>query len=165
VFDGRVRQAPGPGVEGWQVAVVTTVILLAATMALPDLRDGLGGLGLAVAVPVAVVFLAATAALRRENGERENRERPTATGRERARSALEVVLHLWPVGVLTVIYPIASRDMAGYEVGGVALTSLLLAVSLTVPWLSQGVCMPLYMALGTDGVRSSRQHVDSMVKL
>ena len=39
--------------------------------------------------------------------------------------------------------------MAGHEVGGVPLTSLLLAVSLTVPWLSQGVCMPLYMALGT----------------
>lgn len=65
-----------------------------------------------------------------------------------ARSIMQLVLHLWPVGILTLIYPIASQRMAGEAVGGVTLTSLLLAVSLTVPWLSQGVCMPLYREIG-----------------
>lgn len=58
------------------------------------------------------------------------------------------MLHLWPVGLLTLIYPIASQRMTGTLVGGTELTSLLLAASLTVPWLSQGVCMPLYRAVG-----------------
>ena len=95
MFDGSVRRTPAVGVEGWQVAVVATIALLGATMMLPELGSRLGGLGFAVAVPVAVVFLAANAALRREQGERR-----TATGRDRARSVLEVVLHLWPRRVL-----------------------------------------------------------------
>jgi hypothetical protein len=83
-------------------------------------------------------------------------------GRIRAatRPVAELVLHLWPVLLLTLIYPIATQRMAGTTVGGAELTSLLLAVSLTVPWLSQGVCMPFYRAIGpltqagdTDAIR------------
>lgn len=59
----------------------------------------------------------------------------------------QLILHLWPVVTLTTVYPVASRRMAGHEVGGVALTTFLLAVALTLPWLLQGVCMPLYRAI------------------
>jgi hypothetical protein len=131
---------------------VAAVVLLVSTMVLPELGSHLtGGLGAAVALPVIVVFVAGNAALRRQVAARHGDGAAVARGRHGAlaRSAVQVVLHLWPVGVLSTIYPLASRHMAGSEVGGVPLTSLLLAVSLTVPWLSQGVCMPLYQALGT----------------
>jgi hypothetical protein len=55
---------------------------------------------------------------------------------------------VWPVGLLTIAYPVAATRMAGHTVGGVPLATFLLAASLTVPWLSQGVCMPLYRVLG-----------------
>lgn len=81
-----------------------------------------------------------------------HRLRPGVEWQGRARGAtrpvVRLVLHLWPVGLLTLIYPIASQRMAGTTVGGAELTSLLLAASLTVPWLSQGVCMPFYRAVG-----------------
>lgn len=38
--------------------------------------------------------------------------------------------------------------MVHVKIGGAGLTSLLLAASLTVPWLSQVVCLPLYRGLG-----------------
>jgi hypothetical protein len=60
----------------------------------------------------------------------------------------QLILHLWPVVTLTTVYPVASRRMAGHEVDGVPLTTFLLAVALTLPWLLQGVCMPLYRAIG-----------------
>jgi hypothetical protein len=69
----------------------------------------------------------------------------------------KLILHLWPVVTLTTVYPVASRRMAGHEVGGVALTTFLLAVALTLPWLLQGVCMPLYRAIG-DLVNAGDDH-------
>ena len=65
------------------------------------------------------------------------------------RPAIELLLHLSPVGLLTVIFPIATERMAHVKIGGTGLTSLLLAASLTVPWLSQVVCLPLYRGLGS----------------
>jgi hypothetical protein len=55
---------------------------------------------------------------------------------------------VWPVITLTAVYPVASRRMAGHEVGGIGLTTFLLAVALTLPWLLQGVCLPLYRSVG-----------------
>jgi hypothetical protein len=77
-----------------------------------------------------------------------NRLRETCALGLALRQVVRLLLYLWPVGLLTVIYPTASRRMAGHEIGGVQLTTFLLAVALTVPWLSQGVCMPLYRVLG-----------------
>jgi hypothetical protein len=68
--------------------------------------------------------------------------------RAAAVAGTRLVLHLWPVLLLTVIYPVASHRMADHDVGGVALTTFLLAVALTVPWLIQGACMPMYRILG-----------------
>ena len=64
------------------------------------------------------------------------------------RPTIQLILHLSPVGLLTVIFPIATERMAHVKIGGTGLTSLLLAASLTVPWLSQVVCLPLYRGLG-----------------
>ncbi len=62
--------------------------------------------------------------------------------------AARLVLHLWPVIILTITYPIAARGMAGHEVGGVRLTTFLLAAAVTIPWIVQGICMPLYRVVG-----------------
>jgi hypothetical protein len=64
------------------------------------------------------------------------------------RPMVEMALHLSPVVLLTLVFPIASERIAGTEVGGAGLTELLLASSLTVPWLSQAVCLPMYRAIG-----------------
>ncbi|NAZ85081.1 hypothetical protein [Kineococcus indalonis] len=65
-----------------------------------------------------------------------------------ARAAGQMVLSLAPVLLLTLVYPLATAGFEGRSVGGAPVATLLLASSLTVPWLSQSVCMPLYRALG-----------------
>ena len=61
---------------------------------------------------------------------------------------LEMALVLSPVLLLTFIFPVAVARMGSVEIGGIPLTTLLLASSLTVPWLSVAVCLPLYRAIG-----------------
>jgi hypothetical protein len=61
---------------------------------------------------------------------------------------VEMALHLSPVALLTLVFPLASARLDGVTVGGAGLTTLLLASSLTVPWLSQAVCLPVYRAIG-----------------
>jgi len=61
---------------------------------------------------------------------------------------LEMALVLSPVLLLTFIFPIAVARMGSVQIGGIPLTTLLLASSLTVPWLSVAVCLPLYRAIG-----------------
>ncbi|GAA0911200.1 hypothetical protein Vau01_064070 [Virgisporangium aurantiacum] len=39
--------------------------------------------------------------------------------------------------------------MADHDVGNIPLTTFLLAVALTVPWVGQAVCMPLYRVVGS----------------
>jgi hypothetical protein len=63
------------------------------------------------------------------------------------RAGTEMLLYLSPIAMLSVAYPIASRRLDGTEVGGVRLTTLLLASSVTVPWLTQAVCLPLFRAV------------------
>jgi hypothetical protein len=76
-------------------------------------------------------------------------------------SGVRLLLHLTPVLLLSLVYPVASRQMLGIEVEGVPLTALILGASVAMPWISQGVSMPLYSALGalllgddTDAVKS-----------
>jgi hypothetical protein len=49
--------------------------------------------------------------------------------------------------MLSVAYPVASHRLHHTWVGEVPLTTLLLASSVTVPWLTQAVCLPLYRAV------------------
>jgi hypothetical protein len=64
------------------------------------------------------------------------------------RGAWEMLLYLSPIAMLTVAYPVASHRLHGTYIGGIPLTTLLLASSVTVPWLTQAVCLPLYRAVG-----------------
>lgn len=64
------------------------------------------------------------------------------------RPVLQLALQLAPVLLLTLVFPVAVARIATVQVGGVPLTSVLLASSLTVPWLSMAVCLPLYRGIG-----------------
>ena len=101
------------------------------TVSGPEVAVGLG-----VGVLVVLVCLGATA------GSRPDVERP-----RRLANLGRLVLHLWPVIVLTAVYPLVSPRMAGHEVAGVPLTSFILMVAVTVPWISQATCAPLYRML------------------
>ncbi|WP_409485235.1 hypothetical protein [Arsenicicoccus dermatophilus] len=58
-----------------------------------------------------------------------------------------LVLHLAPVGLLMVAYPVAAtRITSGLD--RVPLLTILLAASASVPWLSQAGCLPLYRVIG-----------------
>ena len=67
---------------------------------------------------------------------------------KRARFLYQFVLYLSPVILLTSIFPLVTPRMAGIMVGGVELPQIILAVAITVPWMSQSVCLPVYRAMG-----------------
>lgn len=131
-----------------RLPIIVTAVLLGATVLMPQLWRTLNSVAAEFAAvgAVALIVLLVWFTRYRYIGRHRAEQRPSRV--MTVRSIVELVLHLWPVGVLTLIYPIASLRMTGTTVGGVTLTSLLLAVSLTVPWLSQGVCMPLYREIG-----------------
>ncbi|MGH3874496.1 MAG: hypothetical protein ACRDSR_23835 [Pseudonocardiaceae bacterium] len=128
--------------------IAVAAVLLGATAFMPQLWRTLNSAATelaAVGAIALVLFLVWFAGYRQTGRHHVSYRHSFATA---ARSVMKLVLYLWPVGILTLSYPIASQYMAGTTVGGVALTSLLLAASLTVPWLSHGVCMPLYRTIG-----------------
>lgn len=63
------------------------------------------------------------------------------------RTARELALFLAPVMLLMVVFPLAVRRIPT-EIDGTSLVTLLLASSVTVPWLSQAAGLPLYRAIG-----------------
>ena len=133
---------PLPNAALWVVSVAALV----ATLGLPAVSHAcrahpeVGALLLAAALAIALLRVVPA---------RPRRNLPGTTGHmSRTRSVVDLGLHLWPVALLSLLYPVVSIRMAGITVGGVELTVFLLAVSLTVPWLSQGACMPLYRAVG-----------------
>ncbi|WDF33583.1 hypothetical protein PTW37_01205 [Arthrobacter agilis] len=65
-----------------------------------------------------------------------------------ARPGAGLLLYLSPVILLNLVYPLVSPAMAAVEVGGVQLTLIVLASSITVPWLAQAACLPAYRAIG-----------------
>lgn len=89
---------------------------------------------------------------------------PSSTeGRDRRhfhpRAVLELVLYLSPILLLGLAYPLSSRRLSVDQVGGVPLTTMLLAASVTVPWLTQAVCLPLYRALAPQIERADITNV------
>ena len=113
-----------------------TIALLGATLAIPLVEDR--GLLATVGIAVAIAGLVVLAA---------NRAR-TPTGRRPVHTLVQIALHLSPVLLLTTIFPLVSPEISATRVDGVGLTSIVLASSMTVPWLSQSVCMPLYRGIG-----------------
>ncbi|MFJ6001733.1 hypothetical protein [Arthrobacter sp. NPDC092385] len=65
-----------------------------------------------------------------------------------ARPGAGLLLYLSPVILLNLVYPLVSPTMAAVNVGGVQLTLVVLASSITVPWLAQAACLPAYRAIG-----------------
>jgi hypothetical protein len=78
----------------------------------------------------------------------DSKESPPADRAGLLRGAWEMLLYLSPIAMLTVAYPVASHRLHGTQIGGIPLTTLLLASSVTVPWLTQAVSLPLYRAIG-----------------
>ena len=82
------------------------------------------------------------------------RPRPAGPGGGRvktdgaARPGAGLLLYLSPVILLNLVYPLVSPEMAAVNVGGVQLTLVVLASSITVPWLAQAACLPVYRAIG-----------------
>ncbi len=119
--------------------VAVTVLLLAATLAFPLTSDR--GLVVATTAVVAVAVLGAVVVAwpRTRTGTRSRRSLGTVG---------QLVLHLTPVLLLTTVFPLVDDEIGSARIGGVGLTSVVLASSMTVPWLSQSVCMPLYRGIG-----------------
>lgn len=69
-------------------------------------------------------------------------------GDDSARPGAGLLLYLSPVLLLNLVYPLVSPAMAAVNVGGVQLTHVVLACSITVPWLAQAACLPAYRILG-----------------
>ncbi|MFC8302614.1 hypothetical protein ACFUCV_02900 [Specibacter sp. NPDC057265] len=77
------------------------------------------------------------------SGPRPATESPST---ERMGSAL--LLYLSPVILLNVVYPLVSPAMAARNIDGVPLAMIVLASSITVPWMAQAACLPIYRVLG-----------------
>lgn len=58
------------------------------------------------------------------------------------------VLYLSPVLLLSLAFPLVNSHIAAQNVGGLSLSALVLAGSVTVPWIAQAACLPAYRALG-----------------
>ena len=65
-----------------------------------------------------------------------------------SRGGVNLLLYLSPVIFLNIVFPLVSPRMAESAIGGVQLTYVVLASSITVPWLAQAACMPAYRAIG-----------------
>ncbi len=68
----------------------------------------------------------------------------------RRHPAIELLLYLSPVIFLGIAYPLIAGRISSDHIGGVPLTTLLLGSSVTVPWLTQAVCLPLYKAIAAQ---------------
>jgi hypothetical protein len=123
----------------------TAVGMLVVTVLLPWLGT------LAALVTVAGVVLLLTAIsmpAARAGGRHEAGEAPPSdAARSGVRGVRDLLLHLSPVVLLAIAFPLATARIVDAEIAGVSLTEVLLASSLTVPWLSQAVCLPLYRAI------------------
>jgi hypothetical protein len=127
-----------PAIGGFVVAA-----LLATTLVLPTVSDR--SVILAVTVVVAVALLGALTLAW-----------PSTNTRGPLNTAGQLVLHLTPVLLLTTVFPLVDSDISSARISGVSLTSVVLASSMTVPWLSQSVCMPLYRGIGDTLHRGDR---------
>lgn len=73
------------------------------------------------------------------------------TGRSDTRGTLgqgiALALYLSPLVLLNLVFPMVTPAINSQEVGGVSLTYIVLASSITTPWLAQAACMPAYRGL------------------
>lgn len=94
----------------------------------------------------ALLVMAALFTLARPGASRSGGERVKSA--DGARPGAGLLLYLSPVILLNLVYPLVSPAMAAVNVGGVQLTLVVLASSITVPWLAQAACLPAYRLIG-----------------
>lgn len=63
--------------------------------------------------------------------------------------AIALALYLSPLVLLNLVFPLVTPTISNQHVGGVSLTYVILASSITTPWLAQAACMPAYRGLAT----------------
>jgi hypothetical protein len=133
---------------------VLTGLLLVCTLLIPVWSRG------ATALAATALVVAGAAGLRLMSPRRPA-SAPKPRRRVGPRAVIDMVLYLSPVLLLTFAFPFAVARITDSQVAGVPLTTLLLASSLTVPWLGVAVCLPLYRAVGAligggdmDAIRS-----------
>ncbi|WP_052274042.1 hypothetical protein [Arthrobacter sp. L77] len=122
------------------VALVLTALVPFADAALP------AGWSYALLAAGAVLVMAALLMLTRPDAAGASSSRVQSDGG--ARPGAGLLLYLSPVILLNLVYPLVSPAMAAVDVGGVQLTLVVLASSITVPWLAQAACLPAYRAIG-----------------
>jgi hypothetical protein len=128
------------------ILLVATFAGLLATSLVPGLLSRSVLLESLLSSALGVGLLVWTAPVLRRTFSRSGSHRRKV--RRFVRSTVEMLAQLSPVALLTLVFPIASHHLGATSISGVRLTALLLASSLTVPWLSQSVCLPLYRAIG-----------------
>jgi hypothetical protein len=132
----------------WIVAVSALAVTGSIPLVLAYAPARFAEIGVLLAAASASAGLLLHLQRRRRFGPPRAETAPGADAAGGVRGAVDLALHLWPVGLLTVVFPVAAAQMGTTTVGNTGLTTLLLAVSLTVPWLSQGACLSLYRAVG-----------------
>lgn len=65
----------------------------------------------------------------------------------RTKFLYQFLLYLSPVVLLTTIFPLVTPRLSQVTVGETPLTQIILAVSITVPWMSQSICLPIYRSM------------------
>lgn len=128
-----------------RTAIILTALLLTALI--PGIVDGLTRPGLTVlTVGGGVLVLLTVALLARDS----TPSLPVGESNSSVsnRGGINLMLYLSPVIFLNIVFPLVSPHMAAATVGGVQLTYVVLASSITVPWLAQAACMPAYRAIG-----------------
>ena len=70
--------------------------------------------------------------------------------RSGSRTLLSLAAQLTPIIALALVFPIVGTRLAAVKFGHTSLSSVLLAAALSVPWLAQIGCAPLYRAIGED---------------
>jgi hypothetical protein len=138
--------------SSWRAPVAATVLALALALLVPVEGGAARSAAVLVAAIACVVAALALMVLTRR-GRPGMRHELAATQRgvslrRSGRSLGQLALHLSPVLLLTAAFPFAATRFIGQSVGGTSLGELLLASSVTVPWLSQAAAMPIYRGIG-----------------
>lgn len=103
-----------------------------------------GNAGLPVLAAAAIPFLLALVLILKPGIAGPKNE----AGAPAERLGAALLLYLSPVLLLNLVYPLVSPAMAAVDVDGVPLTMVILASSITTPWLAQAACLPIYRVLG-----------------
>ena len=120
------------------VGLVLSALVPSVVRLFPD------GAGLPVFAAAALPFLLALALIARPGIAGPDR---SGNGPATERMGAALLLYLSPVLLLNVISPVVSPTMAAVDVDGVPLTLVVLASSITVPWMAQAACLPIYRVL------------------